>query len=330
MARLHDLWRRLRPNARTDPSDLTLLTRFVRYRDEEAFADLLSRHGPLVYAACRRHLPDPADVEDAFQATFLVLVKRAGRLGEHDTVGPWLHRVAVWTARRVRRTNARRLGREPARVTADTPALVASADAQLDLDDALLSLPEKYRVPVVLCHLQGWSRREAAEHLGCPEGTLSALLSRALVKLRKRLGTDPAVWLAVSATVPASLATATTHSANLYLSAAAVAPAVADLTRGVLRMFWVKKLTAVGLVLAALSVGVVGLHGPRGHRHAAAQPATKKVVTVQRDDPKVAHDQLMAAHDQLFRWAHGHIHAVHNWLGIDGPGVTDPEPDDSE
>src|SRR5687768_6752514 len=163
--------------------------------DEPAFAELLHRHGPMVWGVCRRTLPDPADAEDAFQAAFLVLVRRANRLAGRATVGPWLYKVAAWTARNLRRRNARRLARRvplsPA--TADPTHDPEHAALRLDLDAALLGLPEKYRSALVLCHLQGWSRRDAAERLGCPEGTLSSLLSRGLAKLRARLaGHDPA------------------------------------------------------------------------------------------------------------------------------------------
>src|SRR6185295_5634450 len=91
--------------------DGALLVAFLTERDEAAFAELVRRHGPLVWGVCRRALPDPADAEDAFQATFLVLVRRAARLTAAPAVGPWLFRVAAWTARNARRRNARRLAR---------------------------------------------------------------------------------------------------------------------------------------------------------------------------------------------------------------------------
>src|SRR5438094_7628812 len=95
-----------------DPrSDGELLAAFVADRSEEAFLELIRRHGPLVWSACRRLLPDQADAEDAFQAAFLVLVRRASRLTDRDAIGPWLYQVAVWTARNMRRRNARRLAR---------------------------------------------------------------------------------------------------------------------------------------------------------------------------------------------------------------------------
>jgi RNA polymerase sigma factor (sigma-70 family) len=205
---------------------------------------------------CRRRLANHHDAEDAFQATFLVLIRRAARLSREVPLGPWLHHVAVMTARNVQRTNRRR-----AVVTGpmdhEVPAPHAEGVAErLDIDAALLTLPERYRVAVVLCHLQGLSRREAAALLGCPEGTLSSLLSRALVRLRARLGSAVAGLVAVAGTtVPTGLHAATVRSGMIYststLTAAGVSPAVAGLTSGVLRMFWMKKVIA-GLAMSVL------------------------------------------------------------------------------
>src|SRR5439155_10864892 len=126
----------------------------------------------------------------------------------------------------------------------DVPATAAcGASDRLDLDAALLALPERYRVPVVLCHLQGLSRREAATQLGCPEGTLSARLSRALARLRARLGSGvPAILAAAAATaVPAGLSAATVRLAAIFttstLASAGVSPAVAGPTDRVVRRF---------------------------------------------------------------------------------------------
>lgn len=246
--------------------DGELLAVFVADRDEVAFAELVRRHGPLVWGACRRLLPDVADAEDAFQATFLVLVRRARRLTRHPAVGPWLYRVAVWTARNARRRNARQLARRVPLSPAEAAA-PSHNDLKADLDAALLALPEKYRTPLVLCHLQGWSRREAADRLGCPEGTLSSLLSRGLDRLRQSLKShDPAKLLALGGSaVPAVLLTNTVKAAVAGEVAAAgvISLTVSQLVEGVLHMFWVKKATAaaVGLfVVFGAGVGV-GLSG---------------------------------------------------------------------
>ncbi len=262
MRRLFDLWRRVGMVPSPGVPDDELLRRFTRDRDHDSFAALLTRHGPLVYGACRRLLPDPLDVEDAFQAAFLVLVRRAEEL-RGQTVGPWLHRVAVLTARGLRRRNAVRLASTSALV--DVAARPSAPDARLDVDAALSTLPRKYREPVILCYLQGWTCRELADHLGCPESTAASLVARGLAKLRRRfVGRDPAVVLAVagSAAVPPALVGAAARAAVVYsmsFSAATVPPAVASLANGVLRMVWMKKLAVASAIMAtALTVLAVG------------------------------------------------------------------------
>ena len=238
--------------------DAELLAAFRSDRDELAFAELVRRHGPLVWSACRRLLPDPTDAEDAFQATFLVLVRRAHRLAGHPTLGPWLYQVAVWTSRNMRRRNARILSRRLPRMpdVADPSPGTQAFDLRADLDEALLALPEKYRSALVLCHLQGWSRREAAARLGCPEGTLSSLLARGLDRLRVKLkGLDPTQALAIGvSSVPLVLSNATVKAAiGFHLAAACAATSTATLlAEGVLRMFWIKKATAASFALIAV------------------------------------------------------------------------------
>src|SRR5262245_10985191 len=130
-----------RHHAAADPGDAQLLDRFARDRDETAFTELVRRHGPLVFGVCRRMLWNPADADDAFQATFLVLVRRAPHLARNDALGPWLYRVAYWTARNVRRANRRRaaiggpLARDPA--APDRPPDPAGAE----VDDLIAGLP---------------------------------------------------------------------------------------------------------------------------------------------------------------------------------------------
>lgn len=249
-----------------DTPDRELVRRFADTRDNEAFGELVRRHGPVVFGVCRRMLANTHDAEDAFQATFLVLVRRANQLTDHEPLGPWLFQVAVLTARNVRRGNRRRAA--VSLVEQDVPGReVNGSVADVDLDPALLALPEKYRAPLVLCYLQGLSRREAAARLGCPEGTLSALLNRALKKLRDRLGVAPAALLAIaaSAAVPSELAAATTRAAIIYatssLGEAGVSPAVAELTRGVLTM---KKPKAVYLFAALLVTGALAVSAAAG------------------------------------------------------------------
>ena len=266
-------------------------------RDESAFAELVRRHGPVVWGVCRRRLANQHDAEDAFQATFLVLVHRAAGITADVPLGPWLHRVAAMTARNVIRGNRRR---EPVSrpMEHDVPAHEIDPGERLDLDAALLALPESYRLPVVLCHLQGLSQREAAERLGCPEGTLSARLHRALMRLRAGLGVRGAAALAVAgATVaPAALSAATVRSAVIYttstLTATGVSPTVAGLTDGVLRMFWMKKMAA-GLVLAVLVTGglVAGFTIRPGNAAQATVPMAAEP-EAPLDDPDAVAKQL--------------------------------------
>jgi RNA polymerase sigma factor (sigma-70 family) len=235
-----------------------LLDRFVHQRDQDAFAELVYRHGPLVWGVCRRNLPNLTDAEDAFQATFLVLARRANTLTSRETVGPWLYKVAVWCCRNMRRANQRRLGR--VRVGLNEPVAAtepqANSDLVAELDSAMLSLPEKYRVPIVLCHLQGWSRQQAAQHLGCPEGTLSIRLNRALAKLRVKLSnSDPAAVLAIGGALaaPAAVANAAVRAAEIYhTSAQSVPRAVLSTSNGVLRMIRARKIRVVAAGLMAL------------------------------------------------------------------------------
>lgn len=258
-----------------DATDRQLLDRFVATREDAAFAELVRRYGPLVWGVCHRRLHNTHDAEDAFQATFLVLVRRAVHLSAGVPLGPWLHRVAFMTARNVARGNRRR-GAVTGPMEHDTPAPAAGPDvAALDLDEALLALPERYRTPVVLCHLQGMSRREAAARLGCAEGTLSSLLSRALGRLRSRLGVAVPAVLVLA--VPPALSAATARAATIFttstLTAAGIAPSVVHLTDGVLRMFWMKKLTAA-LALAVVVTGglFAGLTGRTGEVARATEP----------------------------------------------------------
>ena len=160
-------------------------------RDEEAFAAIVRRHGPMVLAVCRRVLGNPTDADDAFQAAFLVLLRKAGTLGTRRPLGPWLHGVAFNTSRRLQRANRRRAANE--RTVAELPERAASEAVSLSfellaiLDEELSRLPERYRVPIVLCDLEGLSRRQAAMQLGCPEGTVAGRLAQARALLATRL-----------------------------------------------------------------------------------------------------------------------------------------------
>ncbi len=170
-------------------TDSELLARFVAVRDEAAFAALVARHGPMVLGACRRLLHHEQDAEDAFQATFLVLARKASSQPWSHTAGPWLHQVANRVAMEARAVNARLRARERQVEEMPHPEVgpAEPQDWRALLDEELDRLPEKYRTAVVLCELEGRSRKEAAGLLGLAEGTLSWRLATARKMLARRL-----------------------------------------------------------------------------------------------------------------------------------------------
>src|SRR5262245_50327437 len=171
-------------------TDALLLEGFLRRREEDAFTALVRRHGPMVLSVCRQVLRDRHDAEDAFQATFLVLVRRAGSIHQPERLGNWLYGVAYRVAARARAVAARRHQRERDGVDLQAPAPAGDAggnDLRPILHEELDRLPEKYRVPVVLCYLEGLTNEEAARQLAWPVGTVKGRLARARDVLRGRL-----------------------------------------------------------------------------------------------------------------------------------------------
>src|SRR5262249_8074968 len=157
--------------------------------DDAAFAALVRRHGPMVWGVCRRALANPHDAEDAFQATFLVLVRKAACVQPRDLVANWLYGVARITAHRARVANAKRRSRErhvPTRPEGP-PAPVPCDDLPPLLAQELARLPDRYRAVILLCDLEGRTRKETARHLGVPEGTVGGRLARARTLLARRL-----------------------------------------------------------------------------------------------------------------------------------------------
>jgi RNA polymerase sigma factor (sigma-70 family) len=241
--------------------DAELLRRFVCRRDEAAFEVLVWRHGPMVLGVCRRVLRDAHAAEDAFQATFLVLARKAGSIARGAAVAPWLYHVAFRIALRARAALARRPAQAlPADLCAPATAGPAERDWQPILDEEINRLPERYRRPVVLCHLQGHTLAEAARQLGCPRGTVAVRLVRARQRLRARL-TRRGVTLA--ATLPAALASKSAVLGALVQASVrgalgyALSPSVLTLTEGVLRAMLLSKLkwVAVVLMVTALAGG---------------------------------------------------------------------------
>jgi RNA polymerase sigma factor (sigma-70 family) len=260
------------------PAGLTdgqLLERFATGRGEAAelaFAVLVERHGPMVLRVARGILRDDHDAQDAFQATFLILVRKGRSLWVRDSLGPWLHRVACRAAGRARADAGRRRALErglaemtPYRVVADDRDGLAAA-----VHEELNRLPDRFRVPIVLCDLEGRTCEEAARHLGCPIGTIGSRLARGRERLRGRLvrrGLAPAVGALMSvlstdsqgAGMPAALLKFTTHfgtrSALGKAGAGTFSAASVQLVENVLRNMLMIKLISFG----AASVAAVGV-----------------------------------------------------------------------
>jgi RNA polymerase sigma-70 factor (ECF subfamily) len=172
-------------------SDGQLLERFITCRDETAFSDLVHRYAGLVLGVCLRVLGDSHQAEDAFQATFLVLVRRAKNLDRSGPLGNWLYAVAFRTATKARMIAARRRARERQSMYSSTEPYTIENQAWDDLrpilDQELSQLPGKYRAPLVLCYLEGKTQQEAAQELGWPSGSMSRRMNRARQLLRDRL-----------------------------------------------------------------------------------------------------------------------------------------------
>jgi RNA polymerase sigma factor (sigma-70 family) len=256
----------------TGLSDAQLLNSFIAQRDEAAFAALVRKHGPMVMGVCRRILRNAHDTDDAFQATFLVLVQKVRSLANRQALASWLYTVAYRTALEARARNLRRQQRER-QVDVPHPEARATeaADWQPILDQELNRLPEKYRTPVILCELEGRPRKEVARQLGLAEGTLSSRLATARRMLAKKLaqhgitlsGGALAVAISeVSACVPPSLVLSTVKAALVVAAGqvgALMTPA-AILSQGVIKAMFIAKLkTTVATVFAVLLLGTGGL-----------------------------------------------------------------------
>jgi len=261
-------------------SDARLLGRYVERRDEAAFELLVWRHAGLVFGVCRRVLGDSHAAEDAFQATFLALARKARAIRRGESVAGWLHRVARRIASRARRAAARRIlvERRAAVGIAVTAAESDLGDVRVVVDEEVDRLPERLRRAVVLCYLEGLTTEEAARRLGCPRGTVLSRLAAARERLRGRLTKrglgSPAAGLAavfVPTTAPAGLIAPAVRASLAYaagtVAAAEVAPRVIGWADGVIRAMMLTKLKfAAGVVLAAglLGGGGAWVAGPGG------------------------------------------------------------------
>jgi RNA polymerase sigma factor (sigma-70 family) len=289
-------------------TDGQLLEQFLSQQHERAeiaFAALVSLHGPMVWDVCRSVLSDPHAAEDAFQATFLILVRKAGSIRRRDAVGPWLHGVARRVARRTKAVTGRQRFREGQGADmSSTPTPDPATREQIEaLHEEVDRLNQKYRAPLVLCYFEGCTHAEAARLLKCPVGTVSIRVSRARELLRMRLTRRglifPAAWMAAmlatkagSAAMPAGLAESTIKAAmhvadGKAITAGAFPVAVTQLAEGEIRTMIFTRLTvavtgvlAVGLVMGG--AGVLALHDPPAQVKSAAAPTARTDETVQK------------------------------------------------
>jgi RNA polymerase sigma factor (sigma-70 family) len=255
-------------------SDENLLERFAVYCDERAFEALLDRHGPMVWGVCRRVLKRVQDIEDAFQATFLVLVRKARSIRRRPSAGSWLHSVAYRIALEARAHSERESTRErkdSMRTGTDASDGASFHEVQAILDEEITSLPERLRAPLLLCCLGGRTKAQAARELGWKEGTVASRLARARERLEGRLTrrgvalTAGAMALVMaqksSAAVPASVIAATVRMASLIVAGEAaavggVSTSATLLAKGMLKGMVVTKLkAALAMILTACVLG---------------------------------------------------------------------------
>jgi RNA polymerase sigma factor (sigma-70 family) len=283
--------------------DEVLLERFIIGRDQSAFELLLWRHGPMVLGVCRRLLSDPHEAEDAFQATWLTFVKKAGSIVNREAVGSWLYQVAHRVALRARVGRARRarqerqVHQEVATAPMDVPA--ESGELGRVLDDELSRLPARQRAAFVLCCLEGKTGEEAARELGCPAGTVSSRLTRARERLRVRLtkrGLAPAAagltvalagegW---SSPVSELLADTTLKAGRMFMLGEAAGGELSRravlLAEGVLRAMLLTRIKIATLLF--VTVGILASGGVVSHHALTAAPPEKSTAEPEKPAAK--------------------------------------------
>jgi RNA polymerase sigma factor (sigma-70 family) len=260
----------------TARTDSQLLGSFIDKKDEAAFETLARRHGPMVFGVCRRVVSNHHDAEDAFQATFLVLALKASSVKPREGVANWLHGVALRTAMKAKTMTAKRRGREKQVTEMPEPEVAPQGqwrDLQPLLDQELNGLPENYRLPILLCDLEGKTIKEATQQLGWPQGTLAGRLARGRKLLAKRLANRGVVLSAgalaavvspsvASAGVPASLMRSTVKAATLITAGQAAVAGVVPvqvlaLMEGVTKSMTLTNLKTV-MVLSVLAFFLCG------------------------------------------------------------------------
>lgn len=278
---------------RVEDRDDALLGRFLSDRDEGAFAHLVARHGPMVLGVCRRVLRDDHAADDAFQATFLVLAKKAAGVRPPGVLGPWLYGVAFRTALKARGREARRRAVEHEYATRNaTHHTPDSGDLRPVIDEQLNALPEKYRLPLVLCGVQGLGKHEAAERLGLPEGTVSSRLARGREMLRDRLARRgvvvPTVALLTAAPLSAGVPAAV---AEVAVGVCPIRPEVLFLSQEVLKTMTLAKWKFLSAVAVAVAVtgGGIGLFAAHADdKKPVVQEVKKPAVKPDGEKPKPA------------------------------------------
>ncbi len=259
--------------------DGELLSRFLSDGDETAFGVLVRRHAAMVFGTCRRVLGNATDADDAFQATFVVLVRKASAFTDRKCIGNFLYGVAYRTALKAREMAARRRKREAAAIPPESTA----DDSELlkMLDEELAALPDKYREPVVLCELEGKSRREVSERLGIPEGTISSRLAAAHRLLEKRLTARGFAAVSVASLLANSALAVSVELAEVAVLASISQPSasVSLLVTEVMKMMFLSKLkTGAAIVLGMMLLLGSGAVLIPGGGHAQGEEKAKPQV----------------------------------------------------
>jgi RNA polymerase sigma factor (sigma-70 family) len=336
-------------------SDGRLLLRFVAERDQAAFAVLMQRHGPMVLGVCRRVLRDTNDADDAFQATFLVLVRKAGSLRQPELLGNWLYGVAYRTAVRVRAQLTARRRREESvmqDLAAPSEDAAAAREFRYALDDELNRLPERYRRPFVLCHLAGLTNDEAARRLGCPKGTVLSRLARARERLRHGLerrgvtltatGLTGLLAQSADAAVPVALFESTLASAMAFVAGSTAAGGALGsagvLAEGVIHTMFMTKIEATAAMLLLMAVvgssaGMLMYGSSSTADENSSEPARQskdkiaakvddKKKTPAAGDAKPAEEAAKAKKASRRRYLLDRLTNTVDFLGLDDPRTT--------
>lgn len=354
---LRQMDRLFRDGTLTGLGDGQLLERYLTSRDEEAFEALVDQHGPMVLGLCRRMLHDPRDIEDAFQATFLVLVQKAPGIRDGNLLSNWLYGVAYRVARRARSRTLRRRDREtaagePEAAASSEPDLAERTEWEAMLDQELSRLPEKYRAPLVLCYLRGRTHDQAAEELRCPVGTVRSRMARGRDLLRTRLvrrgiapsatlsalGADPILSARLLvATVPPSLVATTVRTALAWGSSFTITAGAASLAlaQGVLVTMRIQQfhwsalaamattLSATGVVAVALAASPAESSGTGRQAGDGARAADPQKAIPRPGDISVNEARLKALEDKIDRLSSQFLGEGASARGDRGPMAQD-------